>query len=99
MIEENNDDATFRTQQIRKERKSMKKDKYQRLNRFELSNYKSNEKDEMSMNNIEEKMFIIMSRKRQSRQSLQTQKRVETISIEKLNDSTRFIFKFTYKIS
>ena len=70
MIKKNNDDATRRAQQIQKKQKFMKKNKYQRLNRFELLNNNTNEKNEMSIHNIEEKMSIIMSEKKRSKQNL-----------------------------
>ena len=99
MIEESDDDVALRAQQIQKEWKFIKKGKYQRLNRFELSNYDMNEKNEMSMNDTEEKVFIIISRKKQLKQNLQTQKRTKAMSIKKLNNLTKLISEFIYEVS
>lgn len=62
IIKESDDDATLRVQQVREERKPVKKSKYQRLNRFESSNHNMNSKDDTSMNDTKERGITLMQR-------------------------------------
>jgi len=64
ITKENDDNAALRTQQVREERKLVKKSKYQRLNRFDSSNHNINLEDDTSMNNARERNFTLMQRKK-----------------------------------
>ena len=97
MTEESDDGAALRAQQVREGRKPVEKGKYQRLNRFGLSNYNTNEEDGMSMDDTEERVSTIMPRKKQPRQGLQAQKRAGAMSAEKLDGSTGLTSEFTYE--
>lgn len=55
----------------------MKKNKYQQLNKFELLNYNTNEKDEMLINNIKKRMFIIMLKKNNQTKIYKHKKRLK----------------------
>ena len=107
MTEESDDGAALRAQQVRKERKPVEESKYQRLNRFELSNPDMNSEDDTSINGAEEGDTTPMQRKRpqtprwQQRQELQIQKRTKNVTaatvIENTNSSTGFASDFTYE--
>lgn len=109
MTDESDDNVTLRAQQVRKERKPVKKSKFQRLNRFESSNHDMNSKDDTSMNDTEEKYITLMQRKklqtsrRQQRQNLQTQQRTTNattaVMMKITNDSIELTSDFTYEAS
>ena len=101
MTEESDDNAALRAQQIRKERKFVKKSKYQRLIRFDSLNHNISSKDDTSMNDTDEKDFVLIQRKK-----LKTSRRQQRITnvttatmIENTNSSTDFASDFTYKTS
>ena len=109
MTNESDDDAALRAQQLREERKPVEKNKYQRLNRFELSSHDTNREDDTSMNDTEEEDTTFMSRKksqtsrRQQRQNLQTQQRTTNATAAVMtkitNDSIELTSDFTYEAS
>ena len=97
MTEESDDGAALRAQQVREGRNPVEKGKYQRLNRFGLSNYNTNEEDGVLMDDTEERVSTIMPRKRQPRQGLQAQKRAGAMSAQNTHGSTGLTSEFTYE--
>ena len=67
IIEESDNSAALREQQVREGRKPVEKGKYQRLNRIGSSNYNTIEEDGMSINDTEEGVSTPMPTKRQPR--------------------------------
>ena len=107
MTEESDDGAALRAQQVREGRKPVEKGKYQRLNRFGLSNHDINSEGDSSMDSTGEEDTTPMQRKkaqtprRQQRQELQVQERTKNVTAatmaENTNNSTGFASDFTYE--
>ncbi len=107
MTEESDDSAALRAQQLREGRKPVEKGKYQRLNRFGLSNHDMNPEGDTSMDSTGEEDTTPMQRKkaqtprRQQRQELQVQERTKNVTaatvVENTNSSTGFASDFTYE--
>ena len=85
----------------------MEKGKYQRLNRFGLSNHDMNPEGDTSMDSTGEEDTTPMQRKkaqtprRQQKQELQVQERTKNVTaatvVENTNSSTGFASDFTYE--
>ncbi len=107
MTEESDDGAALRAQQVREGRNPVEKGKYQRLNRFGLSNYILTQEDDMSMNDIREGTSTSMPRKksqtprRQQRQELQvresTTNSMAATVVEDKNVSKGLASDFTFE--
>ena len=107
MTEESDDGAALRAQQVREGRKPVEKGKYQRLNRFGLSNHNMNPEGDTSIDSTGEEDTTPMQRKktqtprRQQRQELQVQERTKNVTaatvVENTNSSTGFASDFTYE--
>ncbi|KAL8724406.1 MAG: hypothetical protein Q9166_007969 [cf. Caloplaca sp. 2 TL-2023] len=107
MTEESDDSAALPAQQVREGRKPVEKGKYQRLNRFGLSNHNMNPEGDKSIDSTGEEDTTPMQRKkaqtprRQQRQELQVQERTKNVTaatvVENTNSSTGFASDFTYE--
>ena len=105
--EESDDGAALRAQQVREGRKPVEKGKYQRLNRFGLSNRDMNPEGNTSVDSTGEEDTTPMQRKkaqtprRQQRQELQVQGRTKNVTaatvVENTNSSTGLASDFTYE--